>query len=241
MQESLRAETEFHTRMFERISDDYSGQGVCSSAWIPVWAAAFGETVHMYEIPAVQPDWVREAAQFPGTVSDALDDTRRQEQDAEQESTGCLRLGRGALLPADQEWYSTRFQRARRGGTSRPTDDEPTPEQQDEPDADSDVVEITRKAVRDVLGHMRDAETPSVPLPSKVGTQSGGVINSSWIRPGASVRCAWRIKGKTTKWFAAKIDKLNEDGTVDVWFTSSRTHCKEINRGDLRRVTEAEA
>jgi hypothetical protein len=62
MQESLRAETEFHARMFERISDDYSGQGVCSGAWIPVWAAAFGETVHMYEIPAVQPDWVGEAA-----------------------------------------------------------------------------------------------------------------------------------------------------------------------------------
>ena len=55
------------------------------------------------------------------------------------------------------------------------------------------------------------------------------------------MKCACRIEGKTTKWLAATIDRLNEDGTVDVWFTSSRTHCKEINRGDLRRVTEAEA
>ena len=246
MGESLKAETEFHAQMFGRISDDYSGQGVCSGTWIPVWAAAFGETVHMYEIPAVQPGWVGEATQFPETVFDALDDARRQEQDAERESTGCLRLERGAPLPADQEWYDARFQRAKRGGrvqtTERPTNDEPTPEQRDEPDAyESDVVKITKEAVRDALGRRRDAETPNVPLPSKVGTQSGGVINSSWIRSGASVRCAWRIKGKTTKWFAAKIDRLNEDGTVDVWFTSSKTQCEEINRRDLRQVTEAEA
>ena len=69
--------------MFERISADYSGQGVCSGAWIPVWAAACGEEVHMYEIPSVQPDWVGETTQFPGTVFDALDDTKRQEQGAE--------------------------------------------------------------------------------------------------------------------------------------------------------------
>jgi hypothetical protein len=104
MEGSLKAETEFQSQMFGRISDDYSGQGVCSGAWIPVWAAAFGETVHMYEIPAVQPDWVGEAVQFPETVFDALYDTRRQEQDAERESTGCLRLERGASLPADHEW-----------------------------------------------------------------------------------------------------------------------------------------
>ena len=57
MQESLKAETEFHARMFERISGEYSGEGVCSGAWIPVWAAAFGEKVHMYEIPPVQSNW----------------------------------------------------------------------------------------------------------------------------------------------------------------------------------------
>jgi hypothetical protein len=241
MQKSLQAETEFHARMFERIGDDYSGQVVHSGAWIPVWAVAFGETVHMYEIPAVQPDWAGETAQFPGTIFDALDDTRRQERDAEQESTGCLRLERGAPLPADQEWYSTRFRRTRRRNAGRPANDEPTLRQQGELDAGNNVVERTGKAVHDVLELMRDAKTPSVPPPSKVGTQSGGLINSSWIRPGAKVRCAWRTKRKQTKWFAAKIDRLNEDGTVDVWFTSSKTHCKKINRRDLRQVTEAEA
>ena len=68
-----------------------------------MWAAAFGEKVHMYEIPSVQLDWVGEATQFPGTVFDILDNTRKLEQAAEQESTGCLRLERDAPLPADQE------------------------------------------------------------------------------------------------------------------------------------------
>ena len=99
----------------------------------------------MYEIPSVQPDWVGEATQFPGTVFNALDDTKRQEQDAEQESTGCLRLERGAPLPADQEWYNARFQRAKRGGRDKTTEiltnDEPTPEQQDE----SDMYELERE------------------------------------------------------------------------------------------------
>ena len=143
-------------------------------------------------------------AQFPGTVFDALDDTRRQEQDAEQESTGCLRLERGAPLPADQEWYNVRFQRAKRGGrgktTERPTNDEPTPEQQDEPDAhETDVVRITREAVRNALGHKGNVATPDVPLPSKVGTHSGGIVNASWIQPGASVKCAWRKRGEGDK------------------------------------------
>jgi hypothetical protein len=175
----------------------YPGQGVCSGAWIPVWAAAFEEKVHMYEIPSVQPDWVGEATQFPETVFDALDDTKRLEQDAEQESTGCLRLERGAPLPADQEWYNVKFQRAKRGGgdktTEIPTNDEPAPEQQDESGThELDLVRITRDAVHRALEHKGNVATPDVPLPSKVGTHSGGIVNASWVQPGASVKCAWR-------------------------------------------------
>ena len=90
MQESLKAETGFHARMFERISGDYSGEEVCSGTWIPVWATAFGEKVHMYEIPPVQPNQFGGAAQSPETVFDTLDGTRKLEQAAEQESAGCL-------------------------------------------------------------------------------------------------------------------------------------------------------
>ena len=191
----------------------------------------------MYEIPSVQPDWVGEATQFPGTVFNALDDTKRQEQDAEQESTGCLRLERGALLPADQEWYNARFQRAKRGDmektTEIPTNDEPTPEQQDESDMyELERVRITREAARSRWEHKGNVATPDVPLPSKVDTHSGGVVNVSWVQPGASVRCAWRSEGKLTKWFAALIDSLNKDGTVIVQFTSCQTYCEEVNRRD---------
>ena len=139
VQESLKAETEFHARMFERISGDYSGEGVCSGTWIPAWAAAFGEKVHMYEIPPVQSNQFGGAAQFPGTVFDTLDGTRKLEQAVEQESAGCLQLRHGAIIPADQEWYAARFQRAKRGvrgkATEGPADDELPLEQQDRPDS----------------------------------------------------------------------------------------------------------
>lgn len=86
MQESFKAETEFHVRMFERINNDYKEEEVCGGTWIPVWAAAFGEVVHMYEISPVNEGWSGEADQFP----------------------------RDATLPADQEWYAERFKRAKR-------------------------------------------------------------------------------------------------------------------------------
>ena len=94
-----------------------------------------------------------------------------------------------------------RFQRAKRGGrgktTEIPTNDEPTPEQQDRSDArETDGVRITREAVRNVLGHKGIVATPKVPLLSKVGTYFGGIVNASWIQPDASVKCAWRSEGK---------------------------------------------
>ena len=68
-----------------------------------------------------------------------------------------------------------RFQRTKRGGrdktTERPTNDEPTLEQQDESDArETERVRITREAVRNALEHKGNVATPDVPLPSKVGT-----------------------------------------------------------------------
>ena len=47
VQEALRAETEFHIQMFGRIREDYRTEAVCCGTWIPAWAAAFRETVHM--------------------------------------------------------------------------------------------------------------------------------------------------------------------------------------------------
>ena len=73
-------------------------------------------------------------------------------------------------------------------------------------------------------------------------THSGGIVNASWVQPGASVKCAWRnTEGSKPKWIAATIDSLNTDGTVNVQFTSSKTYCEEVNRRDLRQVTGAEA
>ena len=68
-----------------------------------------------HEISPVKADWSGEADQFPGTVFDMLDDTRKLERAAEQESAGCLQLKRDAALPADREWYAERFKRAKRG------------------------------------------------------------------------------------------------------------------------------
>ena len=50
--------------MFERISNDYFEEGVCFGTWIPVWVAAFGEVVHMYEISPVKAGWVYETFFF---------------------------------------------------------------------------------------------------------------------------------------------------------------------------------
>jgi hypothetical protein len=175
-----------------------------------------------------------------------LDDTRKLKQAAEQESAGCLRLERGAPLPADQEWYGVRFQRAKRGvrdkTTERHTNDELTPEQQDDSDArKTELVRIPREAVRVALEHKGNVATPDVPLPSKVVTHSGGIVNVSWVQPGASVKCAWRkAEGSKVKWLAATIDSLNADGTVNVQFNSSRMFCEGVGRGDLRQATEAE-
>ena len=84
--------------------------------------------------------------------------------------------------------------------------------------------------------------TPDVPPPSKVDTHSGGIVNVSWVQPGASVQCAWRkVDGLKAKWLAATIVSLNVDGTVNARFTSSGMFCDEVGRGDLRRVTESEA
>ena len=95
MHESLKAETEFHIQTFKCIDDDYKTEGVCGGTWIPVWAAAFNETVHMYEVSPVQPGWKEGVDQFPETVFDMLDNTRKLERDAEQESEGCLKMKRG--------------------------------------------------------------------------------------------------------------------------------------------------
>ena len=101
---------------------------------------------------------------------------------------------------------------------------------------------ITRDAVHRALEHKGNVATPDVPLPSKVGTHSGGIVNASWVQPGAGVKCAWRnTEGSRPKWIAAIIDSLNEDGTVNVQFTSSKAYCEEVNRRDLRQVTGTEA
>ena len=162
MEESLKAETEFHVRLFERIIDDCQEEEVCFGTWIPVWAAAFEEVVHMYELPPVQPNQSEEATQFPSTVFDMLDDTRKREQAAEQESAGCLQLRRGAALPADQEWYVVRFQRARRGvvdkAAGRPADDDLPLEQQNGPDSPR-VREMMKQVTRERGGE--EAVAPS--------------------------------------------------------------------------------
>ena len=43
----LRKETAFHIRMYDSIKKQYSKHAACSGTWLPQWAAAFGETVHM--------------------------------------------------------------------------------------------------------------------------------------------------------------------------------------------------
>ena len=67
----------------------------------------------MYEISPVQPEWSETADQFPGTVFDMLDDTRKLEQ-AERESGGCLKIERGMARITSQEWYAGKFARRRR-------------------------------------------------------------------------------------------------------------------------------
>ena len=56
------------------------------------------------------------------------------------------------------------------------------------------------------------------------------------------MKCAWRkTEESKVKWLAATIDSLNVDGTLNVRFTSSAMFYDGIGRGDLRKVTEAEA
>jgi hypothetical protein len=84
--------------------------------------------------------------------------------------------------------------------------------------------------------------TPDVPPQDNVDTHSGGLVNVSWVHQGASVRCAWReADGLKAKWLAATIVNLNEDGTVRVRFTSHRSFCDDVDRGDIRQVAKAEA
>ena len=116
IQESLKAETEFHIQTFKRIEEDYRTEAICCGTWIPAWAAAFRETVHMYEISPVQPEWNEAVDQFPGTVFDMLDDTRKLEQ-AERESGGCLKIERGVARTTSQEWYAGKFARRQEKGT----------------------------------------------------------------------------------------------------------------------------
>ena len=114
IQESLKAETEFHIQTFKCIDKDYRTEGVCCGTWIPVWAAAFDETVHMYEVSPVQSEWDEGADRFPETVFDMLDDTRKLEQ-PEQESRGCLKRERGVARTTNQEWYAGKFAKKKRG------------------------------------------------------------------------------------------------------------------------------
>ena len=114
VQESLEAETEFHIWTFKCIERDYRDEGVCYGTWIPVWAAAFNETVHMYEVSPVQPGWDEAVDRFPDTVFDMLDDTRKLEQ-AELESGRRLKLVRGVARITNQEWYPKKFARKKRG------------------------------------------------------------------------------------------------------------------------------
>ena len=113
IQEALKAETEFHIQTFERIQEEYRTQAICYGTWIPAWAAAFQETVHMYEISPVQPEWNEAADQFPETVFDMLDDTRKLEQ-AERESGCCPKIEREVTRTTNQEWYAGKFTRRRR-------------------------------------------------------------------------------------------------------------------------------
>jgi hypothetical protein len=113
IQEALKAETEFHIQTFKRIEEDYRTEAICCGTWIPAWAAAFRETVHMYEISPVQPEWNEAVDQFPGTVFDMLDDTRKLEQ-TERESGGCLKIEREVARTTSQEWYAGKFARRRR-------------------------------------------------------------------------------------------------------------------------------
>ena len=103
--------------MHGQVGKAYSDEEVCSGTWIPKWTAAFGEMVHMYEVTPVQPQWDESwpAAQFPGTVFDALDDIRGMEQTAEKTSPGCLSPLRTAALTTNQDWYLEFVNRPKRG------------------------------------------------------------------------------------------------------------------------------
>ena len=114
VQESLEAETEFHIWTFERIKEEYRDEGVCSGTWIPVWAAAFNETVHMYEVSPVRTGWDEALDLFPATVFDMLDETRKLEQ-AELEAGHHLKMVRTAARITNQEWYPEKFARKKRG------------------------------------------------------------------------------------------------------------------------------
>ena len=114
VQESLKAETEFHIRTFERIKEEYRDEGVCSGTWIPVWAAAFNETVHMYEVSPVRTGWDETSDLFPATVFDMLDKTRKLEQ-ADLAAGHQLKIVRTAARITSQGWYPERFTRKKRG------------------------------------------------------------------------------------------------------------------------------
>ena len=144
IQEALKAETEFHTQMFERIQEEYRTQAVCYGTWIPAWAAAFQETVHMYEISPVQSEWNEAADQFPETVFDMLDDTRKLEQ-AEQKS-GCRpKVERGVARTTSQEWYAGKFARRRRVDAAK---------------AEAEVDVLTDDALGDGLGGGYSSASP---------------------------------------------------------------------------------
>ena len=114
VQESLKAETDFHIRTFERIKEEYRDEGVCSGTWIPVWAAAFNETVHMYEVSPVRTRWDETSDLFPATVFDMLDKTRKLEQ-ADLAAGHQLKIVRTAARITNQGWYPEKFTRKRRG------------------------------------------------------------------------------------------------------------------------------
>ena len=133
VQEALKAETEFHIQMFERIREDYRAEAVCCGTWIPAWAAALRETVHMYEVSPVHVDRNEAIDQFPESVFDMLDDTRKREQ-GEREIGDCPKIEREVVRTTSQEWYAGRFARRKRGdaskaeaevGVSDASDDEP--------------------------------------------------------------------------------------------------------------------
>ena len=142
-QEALEAETEFHKWTFECIKREYRDEGICSGTWIPVWAAAFNETVHMYEVSPVRTQWDEALDLFPETVFDMLDETRKLEQ-AELVAGRDLKMVRTAARITSQEWYPKKFARKKRGaaGAEAEVDTATGDDVAEEMDAASIVEEI---------------------------------------------------------------------------------------------------